>query len=149
MVDKKEFINCISYLKAFYPKFNFDITNKLMLDVWYQSLCQVNNLPILIKNYTLNNKFPPLSPNDILEYLNTTEYVINGIDLGRLFENNINQYYIEISKLIEVNPNKAREIIKALEYGGFQTIDDIYLSGYEKKLLETNKKELIANEIET
>ena len=149
MVDKKEFINCISYLKAFYPKFNFDITNKLMLDVWYQSLNQVNNLPILIKNYTLNNKFPPLSPNDILEYLNTTKYVINGIDLGKLFENNINQYYIEISKLIEVNPNKAREIIKELEYGGFQTLDDKYLSGYEKKLLETNKKELIANEIET
>ena len=105
MADKKEFINCISYLKAYYPNFNFDINNKLMLDVWYQSFNKVNNLPVLIRNYTLNNKFPPLSPNDILEYLNTTEYVVNGIDLGKLIKNNKSQYYIEISKLLEVNSN--------------------------------------------
>lgn len=149
MADKKEFINCISYLKAYYPNFNFDINNKLMLDVWYQSFNQVDNLPVLIRNYTLNNKFPPLSPNDILEYLNTTEYVVNGIDLGKLIKNNKSQYYIEISKLLEVNPNKAREIIKELEYGGFSDLDGRYLSQCEKdktRAITTNKKELISNE---
>ncbi len=146
MIDKKQFIECMSYLKAYYPNFNFDLTNKAQLDVWYQSLGSVNCLPFLIKNYTLNSKFPPLSPNDILEYLKISENVANGIDFGKLIKNNKSQYYVEISKLLEIDEQKARKIIKELEYGGFATLDDKYLSQVEKdnKLqIETNKEMLM------
>ena len=66
-----------------------------------------------------------------------------------MIKNNKSQYYIEISKLLEVNPNKAREIIKELEYGGFSDLDGRYLSQCEKdktRAITTNKKELISNE---
>lgn len=66
MIDKKQFIECMSYLKAYYPNFNFDLTNKMQLQVWYQSLNMVDDLPKSIMNYIKNNKFPPQSPTDLI-----------------------------------------------------------------------------------
>lgn len=51
-----------------------------------------------------------------------SRYTINGVDYDRLFEYDKDRYYEEISKLKKTNPEKAEEIIKQVEHGGFNCL---------------------------
>lgn len=69
MLDKEVFKKGIAYLKACYINWQFDLTNNMMLDVWYRKFSKLNEnqFKIMIENYTDNNSYPPQSPNDLLE----------------------------------------------------------------------------------
>ena len=51
-----------------------------------------------------------------------SRYTINGVDYEILFENDKDRYYEEISKLKNTNPEKAKQIIKEIEHGGFECL---------------------------
>lgn len=57
----------IRYLKAYYPKWDFDINDGFMLEVWYEALQDISyeGFKSIIKDYCKSNQFPPLSPTDI------------------------------------------------------------------------------------
>ena len=69
----------IKYLKAFYTKWDFDVTNTFALQVWYKCFKDVEfeTFQKIIQDYCFNNQYAPNSPNDLLKliprYLSTDE----------------------------------------------------------------------------
>ena len=71
MLNKDVFIKGLGYLKACYINWQFDLTNKDCLEIWYKKFSNLNDnqYRIMVESYTDNNKFPPNSPADLLEEL--------------------------------------------------------------------------------
>lgn len=64
-----EFGKSIAYLKAFYSRWDFDISNPITMAVWYENLKRFSfeEMTQIVKNYCGVNKFGPQSPFDILD----------------------------------------------------------------------------------
>lgn len=61
----------IKYIKAYYPKWDFDINDAFMLNVWYESFEEISfdGMQVILKQYCKTNTFPPQSPTDLLNLI--------------------------------------------------------------------------------
>ena len=61
----------LNYLKAFYTTWGLDITNEIVLQVWFDALKELEYKTFLyiLKKYCVQNKFGPASPHDILSLI--------------------------------------------------------------------------------
>lgn len=68
---EKEFGEGLALLKAFYPNWSIDITNGMILGVWYESFkeLQFKVFQEVVKKYCMSNRFPPNSPFDLLDMI--------------------------------------------------------------------------------
>lgn len=70
-MTQEEFLQGLSYLKAYYQNWNFNFQESFVLGIWYENLkhLDMDSYQEVIKNYCINNRFPPQSPFDILEMI--------------------------------------------------------------------------------
>lgn len=68
MLDKKVFLKGLNYLKAMYINWQFSLTNKMLLEIWYDTFKDYEDSVFTetIKEYCKTKQFPPNSPYDIL-----------------------------------------------------------------------------------
>lgn len=66
-----EFGQGLTILKGFYTNWNLDITNPLILEIWYENFKHLDSTAFqhLIKRYCKVNRFAPNSPYDILDLI--------------------------------------------------------------------------------
>ena len=68
MLDKRVFLKGLNYLKAMYLNWQFNLTNKMLLEIWYDSFNQLDDETYIetVKQYCKVKQFAPNSPYDIL-----------------------------------------------------------------------------------
>lgn len=71
MLNKETFLKGLQYLKACYVKWEFDLSNPVVIETWYRKFSKLtdNQYRLMIESFTDNNKFPPQSVADLLEEL--------------------------------------------------------------------------------
>ena len=80
-MTKEEFLQCLNYLKAYYPNWNLGFENVFVLNVWYDNFknnVEFESMLEIVKKYCVENKFPPNSPTDLLNII--PEVFENGIE---------------------------------------------------------------------
>lgn len=156
MLEHKIFLQGINYLKANYINWGFDLSNDLMLKVWYK---KVSNLDAslfmqLVERYTDTNKYAPNSPAELLavldEQLFSKELGANEA-WGRLreirqkyplcyyYDDEKEKYYTELEQLTPALKQTAIEYEEELYCGR----DDGYFIDQFKKAYVNNLKKLI------
>lgn len=65
-------------MKLYYPKWDLNIQDPMLLEVWYDSLCHFDTEEFkeIIKTYCKNNSYPPYSPTDLLKVI-PKEYTVD------------------------------------------------------------------------
>lgn len=73
MLSKEKFLQGMTYLKAIYLNFALDTTNQMAMNVWYGELKEIDDevFIAILKQYTKSKQFPPQSPYDILNTIET------------------------------------------------------------------------------
>jgi len=73
-LSKKMFVYGMEYLNAYYTLLKIDLDNPIVQKIWYDIFGNFNDNDFqdLIKNYCMNNIYPPQSPSHILELVKTT-----------------------------------------------------------------------------
>jgi len=71
MLNQKTFITGMQYLKNFYIKWEFDLTDRTKLEVWYGFLSALDEADFtrIIETYCTTNIHAPQSPNDLIMIL--------------------------------------------------------------------------------
>jgi len=61
----------LKYIKSYYPKWEFNISDSFMLGVWYEAFEEIefNGMQEILKKYCKSNTFPPQSPTDLLNLI--------------------------------------------------------------------------------
>lgn len=96
----------IKYLKAFYTRWEFDVTNTFALQVWYQSLQNLSfeQLKDIIQTYCMKNQFPPNSPYDLLNVIPKYPSVEEATQIIRdIAERNTTQEFF-LKEVYKVSP---------------------------------------------
>lgn len=96
----------IKYLKAFYTRWEFDVTNTFALQVWYQSLQNLSfeQLKDIIQTYCMKNQFPPNSPYDLLNVIPKCPSVEEATQIIRdIAERNTTQEFF-LKEVYKVSP---------------------------------------------
>ena len=86
VMDKMRFIKAMSNISVAYPSSKIDVSNEHLIDVWYDILKDYDDDTFLqlVREFILNNKFPPQSPAHLLEF--AKEQIAKNINSGDVFE---------------------------------------------------------------
>lgn len=96
----------IKYLKAFYTRWEFDVTNTFALTVWLKSLQKLSFEQFfeIIQNYCMNNQYPPNSPFDLLNLIPKYPSVEEATQIIRdIAERNTTQEFF-LKEVYKVSP---------------------------------------------
>lgn len=115
-MNKTAFAEAIEYLNAYYVNFKIDLSNSVVLRVWYDVFKDFddNAFKMLVMGYAKDNVFPPQSPTHLLEF--AKDEMMKDIDAGEVFEKLIvrirsNAYDLDLTiKKYEAQPEVARTI---------------------------------------
>lgn len=67
----QEFGEGLNYLKCFYANWNLDISNHMVISIWYENFKNIEfrSFQEIVKLYCSNNRFPPQSPFDLIDII--------------------------------------------------------------------------------
>ena len=67
MLDKRVFLKGLNYLKAMYINWQFNLTNKMLLEIWYDVFKDFDDNVFMetVKEYCKTKQFAPNSPYEI------------------------------------------------------------------------------------
>ena len=129
IMNKLTFVKCIEYLNAYYVNLKLDIDNKLVQQVWFETLKEIDDasFELLVRDYSKNNIFPPQSPTHLLEHFKkmTDAYVIKIGNELRIFESNYRvhskdnmSFHIDYEKAIKEAPSPdIRDLLLGFKSG--------------------------------
>lgn len=115
-MNKQSFAEAIEYLNAYYVNFKLDLSNHVVLRVWYDVFKDFDDdaFKSLVVSYAKDNVFPPQSPTHLLEFAKNE--MMKNVDAGEVFEKLItriraNAYDLDLTiKKYETQPEVARTI---------------------------------------
>ena len=96
----------IKFLKAFYTRWEFDVTNTFALQVWFKSLQKLSfeQFQDIVQTYCMNNQYPPNSPYDLLNLIPKYPSVEEATQIIRdIAERNTTQEFF-LKELYKVSP---------------------------------------------
>lgn len=105
-MNKKELGDGIKYLKAYYTKWDLDVTNGFVLTVWYDFLqgFTYEQFQNILLEYCKTHKYPPQSPTDITEMIPKYPSVEEATQIIRdIAERNTTQEFF-LKELYKVAP---------------------------------------------
>lgn len=157
MLDQKTFLQGLNYLKANYINWGFDLTNDLMLKVWYKKF---NNLDAsvymqLIERYTDTNKYAPNSPAELLAILDEQLYInvlnpneawgrlmdlMQKYPLYTLYADEGEKFYNELEALAPALKQTAKDFEYELKSG--RSNDGYFIEQFKKSYITNVKKQV-------
>ena len=125
-MTKEEFAKGISYLKKLYLKWDFDLSDMVLLEIWYGKFKDLTNESFIevIKEYSSSNQFPPSSPFDLLNIIEDCDDVNSAWEkilhiISRSTNNSMfqNIMFKEQPKLYQFTANWNIDLVETDSYG--------------------------------